>query len=100
MQNINPLADLDRHHNSVRVRGVPQGDFENTAANPLERFHVLRHSAELDQLELIAKQFLRALRKILDVLFRASEPNNRPQQRRPEILQIPTPAVYSKSTIL
>jgi hypothetical protein len=39
MQNINPLADLDRHHNSVRVRGIPQGDFENTAATiPLNGF--------------------------------------------------------------
>src|SRR6266567_3693110 len=40
MQHINPLADLNRQNDTVRVRPISQSDFQNAAADALERLGV------------------------------------------------------------
>jgi hypothetical protein len=55
VQNINPPADLDRQYDTVGVRRIPQGNFNNAAADTLERFGVLGHTAKLDELKLVAQ---------------------------------------------
>jgi hypothetical protein len=72
VQNINPLADLNRQYDSIGVRRVSQGKFKNATADTLERFGVLRHAAKLDKLKLIPQQFLCAIWKIPKVLLRVS----------------------------
>jgi hypothetical protein len=77
VQNINPPADLDRQHDTVGV-GRISGQSQNAAANALERLRVLRHTAKLDQLKLVPQQFLCAIGEVSKVLFRVSEPDDRP----------------------
>jgi hypothetical protein len=70
VQNINPPPKLHRRHHAVGIRGVAQGELKNAAADALEGLGIFRHSAELDQLQLVPKQFLGAFRKTLKVLPR------------------------------
>ena len=35
VQNVNPLANLDRQHDPVGVRGVPQGNLKDATRPPL-----------------------------------------------------------------
>src|SRR5439155_17184432 len=75
------LAELDGYHRAVGVAAVPQSDFEHAAADSLERLGILRHPAELDQLQLVAEELLCALRKRLDIALGVSHPDQRPQRR-------------------
>lgn len=42
---MNPPAHLYRQHDTVGVRGVPQGNLKNAAADTLEQLGVLRHTS-------------------------------------------------------
>jgi hypothetical protein len=55
--------------------------------------------AELDQLQLVAEQFLRPFRKTLKIPFRISQPHQRPQYWPFKAIPVSTLRVYSKSTI-
>src|SRR6204780_5804338 len=48
VQNINPLADLNRQHDAIGVRHVSQRDLKNAASDALEGLGAFRHSSELD----------------------------------------------------
>src|SRR4029077_11520618 len=100
VQNINSLANLNRQNHTVGVRRVSQRNLKDAASYALERLRVFRHAAELNELEFVSKQFLRTLREIPNVLFRASQPNHRSRRGRPEVLQERTSTIYSKSTIM
>jgi hypothetical protein len=41
-----------------------QSDLENTTPNAFEGLRALRHATELNELQLVSDQFLRALRKM------------------------------------
>ena len=69
MEDVNPLAELDRQHLPVCVALVPQGDLENTAA-------------ELDQLQLVGDELLCPLRDAWMFCFGITHPNEGPQDGR------------------
>src|SRR5208282_1976602 len=46
MQHIDPLADLQRNHDTIGVRGVSQRNLYDSTAEAPERFGIFRHAAK------------------------------------------------------
>src|SRR5579863_3051000 len=99
-ENINPIADLNRQNHAVGVRRVSQRNLKNATSDALERLGVFRHADELNQLEFVSEQSLRALWNIPSIPFRASQPYNRPRHRQLRALQKRISTMYSKYTII
>src|SRR6516165_5682129 len=99
VQNIDSCAQPYCRHHAISVGGIAESKLNNAAADAFKRFRILGRAAELDQLQLVAEQFLRPFRKTLKIPFRISQPHQRPQYWPFKAIHVSTLRVYSKSTI-
>src|SRR6516162_6137799 len=58
VQNIDSCAQLYCRHHAISVGGIAESKLNNAAADAFKRFRILGRAAELDQLQLVAEQFL------------------------------------------
>lgn len=77
MQDVEFTPQLDGHDRAIRVGGMSDSNLYNPTAYPLEGLGVLRHPAELEQLQLISDELLRSFRKCPQVPFRVPYPDDR-----------------------
>src|SRR6185437_13159244 len=99
VQNVDSCAQLHCRHHTISVGGIAENKLNNAAAHAFKWFRILRPTTELDQLQLVAEQFLGPFRKTLKIPFRISQPHQRPQYWPFKAIHASTLRVYSKSTI-
>src|SRR5581483_2731270 len=99
VQNIDSYAQLYCRHHTIRVGGIAESKLDNAAVHAFKWFRILRRTAELDQLQLVAEQFLSPFRETLEIPFRISQPHQGPQYWPFKAIHVSTLRVYSKSTI-
>src|SRR5262250_779018 len=57
VQNIDSCAQLYCRHHTIRVGGIAESKLDYATADAFKWFRILRRTAELDQLQLVAEQF-------------------------------------------
>src|SRR5215813_14239794 len=80
VQNIDSCAQLYCRHHTIRVGRIAESKLNNAAADAFKWFRILRRTAELDQLQLVAEQFLGI-----------SKPHQRPQYWPFKAIHVSTP---------